>query len=81
MIKAERRERNLLPLHGVESNISSVALSYATYLLENDKWGHSADGRSPWERLEANPAIQACHAILWYPYNDNSGPTGQEGFL
>lgn len=21
------------------------------------------------------------HAILWYPYNDNSGPQGQEGFL
>jgi hypothetical protein len=21
------------------------------------------------------------HAILWYPYNDNSGPSGQEGFL
>lgn len=21
------------------------------------------------------------HAILWYPYTDNSGPTGQEGFL
>ena len=21
------------------------------------------------------------HAILWYPYNDNSGPPGQEGFL
>ena len=21
------------------------------------------------------------HAILWYPYNDNSGPVGREGFL
>ncbi len=21
------------------------------------------------------------HAILWYPYNNNSGPTGAEGFL
>jgi uncharacterized repeat protein (TIGR01451 family) len=21
------------------------------------------------------------HAILWYPYNDNSGPSGREGFL
>jgi uncharacterized protein YkwD len=21
------------------------------------------------------------HAILWYPYNDNSGPAGKEGFL
>jgi len=124
LINAERRDRDLLPLHSVESNVTGVAQTYAQYLLENDKWGHNADGRSPWERLDANPAIHACHdflsvaenlavfvtsgssialpversvymwlyedagsgwghrhAILWYPYNDNSGPSGQEGFL
>jgi hypothetical protein len=21
------------------------------------------------------------HALLWYPYNDNSGPAGMEGFM
>jgi hypothetical protein len=79
---------------------------------------------SPWQRLDANAAIGACHddlsvsenlavfvtsgssipmpversiymwmyedagshwghrhAILWYPYNDNSGTSGMEGFL
>lgn len=124
LINAERRDRGVQPLHGVESNITSVAQYYANYLLENNDWGHDADGLSPWQRLDANPAIHACHdalnvaenlavfvtsgttiplpveravymwmyedagsswghrhAILWYPYNDNSGPSGQEGFL
>ena len=124
LINAERIDRSVMPLHGVESNVTSVAEYYADYLLENDAWGHYEDGLSPWERLDNNPAIEACHdflsvadnlavfvtsgtsialpversvymwmytdagsgwghrhAILWYPYNDNSGPTGMEGFL
>ena len=123
LINAERRDRGLAPLTGLESNVGEVAQYYADYLLDNDAWGHYEDGRSPWERLEDNPAIGACHdflsvaenlavfvstgdipmpiersvymwmyddsgsswghrhAILWYPYNDNSGVSGMEGFL
>jgi len=124
LINAERSDRGVMPLHGVESNVTSVAEYYADYLLENDVFSHDADGDSPWERLNTNPAIDACHdflsvaenlavfvtsgtsiplpversvymwmykddgsdwghrhAILWYPYNDNSGPTGREGFM
>jgi hypothetical protein len=124
LINTERVDRSLQPLDSVESNVTSVAQYYAQYLLDNDLWGHDADGNDPWERLNTNPAIQACHdflsvaeniavfvtsgssialpversvyawmyedagsgwghrhAILWYPYNDNSGTAGQEGFL
>jgi hypothetical protein len=125
LINRERIDRGVLPLHGLESNVNDVAQYYADYLLDNNAWGHDADGLSPWERLDANPAIGACHdflsiseniavfvtsgssiplpiersifmwiyedgdccgwghrhAILWYPYNNNSGPTGDEGFL
>jgi fucose permease len=124
LINAERRDRGVLPLHGIESIVTSVAQYYAKYLLDNDLWGHYEDGLSPWERLDANLDIHVCHdflnvaenitvfvtsgssiplpverslymwmyedagsgwghrhAILWYPYNDNSGPSGQEGFL
>jgi len=124
LINAERLDRGVDPLHGTEPNVISVAQTYADYLLKNDVWGHDADGRSPWERLEDNPTIGACHdflsvaenlyvfvtsgssislpleravygwiyddagsgwghrhAILWYPYNDNGGFTGSEGFL
>ena len=124
LINAERVDRAVMALHGVESNVTSVAEYYADYLLENDVFSHTADGLSPWERLDTNPAIAACHdflsvaenlavfvisgtsiplpveravymwmytdagsgwghrhAILWYPYNDNSGSSGMEGFL
>jgi len=124
LMNEERADRGVARLHGVESNVTSVAETYAQYLLDNDLWGHYEDGNSPWERLNTNPEINACHdflnvaenlavfvassspiplpversvymwmyvdagsgwghrhAILWYPYNDNSGPTGAEGFL
>ncbi|MEW6206656.1 MAG: hypothetical protein AB1509_07535, partial [Chloroflexota bacterium] len=125
LINRERIDRGVMPLHGLEENVTSVAQYYADYLLNNNAWGHTADGYSPWDRLNNNPAIGACHdflsiaenlavfvtsgtsipfpiersiymwmyddgsccgwghrhAILWYPYNDNSGTAGMEGFL
>ena len=121
LINRERVDRGIAPLHGVEENVTQVAQDYARFLLENDAFAHDADGRNPWERLNSNPAIAACHdflnvaenlavlwggwtlpversvymwmyddsgsgwghrhAILWFPYNDNSGPSGTEGFL
>src|SRR6185436_5378319 len=125
LINRERIDRGVAPLHGLETNVGSVAQYYADYLLDNNVWGHTADGRDPWKRLSDNPAIGACqdflyvsenlavfvtsgssislpieksiytwmyedgnccnwghrHAVLWYPYNDNSGPMGREGFL
>jgi uncharacterized protein YkwD len=124
LINRERVDRSVHPLHGLETNVTSVAQDYAEYLIDHNAFGHDADGRDPWERLNDNPAIGACHdflsvaenlavfwtpgtsiplpveravytwmyegtssswghrhAILWYPYNDNSGLAGQEGFL
>lgn len=126
LINQEREARGVHPLHGVEANVTSVAQNYADYLMDNDLWGHYADGHDPWWRLEQNPAINACHdflnvaenlaafmtsgssislpiersiymwmyddstasipwghrhAILWYPYTDNGGTAGMEGFL
>jgi uncharacterized protein YkwD len=124
LINRERIDRGVHPLHGLEANVTSVAQYYAEYLIDHNAFGHYEDGRSPWERLNDNPAIGACHdflsvaenlfvfwtsgtsiplpveqaiyywmykdsgsgwghrhAILWYPYTDNSGPVGSEGFL
>jgi hypothetical protein len=124
LVNRERIDRGVMPMHGPEANVTSVAQSYAQYLLDHNAWGHTADGRDPWQRLYANPTIGACHdflniaenlavlatsgssislpveqsvymwlytdagsawghrhAALWYPYNDNSGPTGEEGFM
>ena len=125
LINSERTARGLLPFHGAESNVQSVAQSYAQYLLDNNTWGHDADGRDPWQRMDANPTINACReflpigenlavfvtssnsialpversvydwmyddgtccgwghrdAMMYYPFNDNGGPAGQEGFM
>ncbi len=124
LVNQERVVRGLMPLDSVEPNVTSVAQYYADYLFDNDTWGHYEDGNSPWERLNNNPAIGACHdylsvseniavfvtsgnsiplpversvymwlyddagsswghrhAILYYPYNDNSGQAGREGFF
>ncbi len=123
LINAERNDRGIMPLDGLEGNVKSVAQYYADFLLDNDAWGHEEDGRTPWARLSDNSAIGVCHdslavaenlavfvsdgnislpiersiyawmyddfdsgwghrhAILWYPYNDNSGIVGAEGFL
>jgi hypothetical protein len=124
LVNQERTDRGIHPLHGIETNVTSVAQYYAQFLLENNAWGHYEDGKSPWDRLNSNVAIGDCHdflnvaenlacfvtsgddiplpveravynwmyddsssawghrhAILWFPYNDNSGTSGMEGFL
>lgn len=64
LINHERADRGLKPLYGIEQNVTSVAQAYAEYLLESDSWGHTADGYTPWQRLENNPAIGACRDFL-----------------
>ena len=125
LINRERIDRSVTPLHGTETNVIGVAQAYAQYLLANDWFDHTdKQGNDPWDRMNANQAIGACHdflgvgenlsvgvtsgssialpleqaiygwmyvdsgsawghrhAILWYPYDDNSGPSGAEGFL
>jgi uncharacterized protein YkwD len=120
LMNRERIDRAIAPLDSTEPNVTGVAQDYAQFLMDNDLFSHDADGRTPWERLMSNPAINACHDpfmvenlavlwggwslaveravylwmyddsgsawghrhnILWYPYNDNSGPVGKEAFL
>jgi uncharacterized protein YkwD len=64
LINEERIGRGLSPLQGLEANVSAVAQSYAEWLLANNAFDHDADGRSPWDRLDANEAIGACHDFL-----------------
>ena len=32
--------------------------------VDHNQWGDDADGHDPWCRLNANPAIGACHDFL-----------------
>jgi uncharacterized protein YkwD len=62
LINTERVARGLDPLYGLESNVSSVALQYAIWLLDNNKFGHYEDGKSPQERMKENAVIAACNS-------------------
>jgi hypothetical protein len=64
LINKERTDRNIEPLLGLEDNVTDVAQTYAQYLLDNNQTGHEADGKTPPQRLEANPTIQACKEYL-----------------
>jgi uncharacterized protein YkwD len=64
LITRERSDRDVDPLTDVETNVTGVAQTYAQYLLDHDAWSHTADGRTPWQRLEDNPDIGACHDFL-----------------
>ncbi len=62
LINAERVARALLPLESEISNIETISQAYATYLLDNDVFGHSENG-SVSDRLNADPAISGCNEI------------------
>lgn len=64
LINTERTARGLTPLHGLETHVTQVAQSWAEWLLSHNQFDHNADGRTPWERLDAVPAIKACHDFL-----------------
>ncbi len=64
LIDLERVNRGIQPLDGLEANVNQVAQDYAQYQLDHNVMGHFADGLGPWERLEANLAIGACHDFL-----------------
>ncbi|NJN65640.1 MAG: CAP domain-containing protein [Chloroflexaceae bacterium] len=64
LINRERTDRGVLPLSSLEPNITDVSQTYAQYLLDHQVWGHSEDGRTPPERIAANPTIGACQDSL-----------------
>ncbi|MFH1084554.1 MAG: hypothetical protein V1772_02155 [Chloroflexota bacterium] len=53
-----------LPLAGMETNLTGVAQTYAQYLIDHNATGHEADGRTPFQRIDDNPALGACHEFL-----------------
>ncbi len=64
LLNQERVARNIAPLHGLESNVTAVAQAWANWLMQNNKWGHFADGRTPKDRLNDNATIKACQDFL-----------------
>lgn len=58
LVNSERLARDVKPFEGTSQNIVSVAQVYAEYMrVNNQVIGHYNDGRSPQERMDADPVI------------------------
>ncbi len=76
----ERLENN--PAIGVCHDFLSVSENIAVFVTSGNSISLPVE-RSVfmWLYDDAGSSWGHRHAILWYPYNDNSGPIGLEGFL
>ena len=64
IVNQERTARGMIPLDGLETNVTEVAAAYAKWLLTNNQFSHTADGKDPKTRIHTKPAIAACHDFL-----------------
>ena len=64
LVNSERTARGVLPLQGVDPNVTGVAQNYANYLLANNAFSHTANGLDPWQRLDLSLAINGHHDFL-----------------
>jgi uncharacterized protein YceK len=75
LLNKERCDRGIRPFEGIDPAISSVSLSYATYLKDNpDKYAaspHTADGRSPWERMAQDAGVEVNQNADFFQYGEN----------
>lgn len=53
-----------LPFQAVQADVDSLAQWYADYLVANNKKGHTADGRDPFQRIDQDPVLGPCHEFL-----------------
>ncbi len=61
IVNKEREDRGLIPWEAENANVTSVAQSYAQYMLDNDVFGHNYNG-TPVSRLTAGvPGYSLCN--------------------
>ncbi len=53
-----------LPFTAIQADVDNLAQYYANYLVANNKTGHEADGRTPFQRIDADPVLGPCHEFL-----------------
>jgi len=65
IMNRERIDRGMMPFEGADQRVISVAQSYAQFLVQNDVFGHGADGLTSWDRLDLHPDILGCRDFNW----------------
>ncbi|MDQ7016403.1 MAG: DUF1566 domain-containing protein [Gammaproteobacteria bacterium] len=58
LINSERLDRGQAALAGFDSRLNQVSQQYAEFLQGRDQQGHSADGLTPWLRMDGNDEIK-----------------------
>ena len=53
-----------LPFAGIETNLGRLAQYYAEAIIASNTTGHSADGQSPFARIDNWPVVGQCHEFL-----------------
>lgn len=61
ILNEERIARGVMIFSGISNEVSKIASDYAQFQGDNDAFGHSEDGQNPWQRLDSDPAIDACN--------------------
>ena len=61
----------------VNADLSKAAQSFAEFMADHDKYGHTADGKEPWDRV-AQAGYQYCIVLenIAYEYNSEGFTTG-----
>jgi uncharacterized protein YkwD len=72
LLNSERCARKIRPYEGIDPTIvATPAQFYANYLSDNDLWSHTADGRTPWERLAQDAGVNVGVNADFFSYAEN----------
>ncbi len=72
LINSERCARGIRPFEGIDTDIVvAPAQKYADYLKEHNAWGHTADGRSPFDRLKEDGGVLVGTNADFFSYGEN----------
>ncbi len=58
LINSERLDRGQAALAGFDPRLNRISQRYAEFLQSSDQQGHTADGQTPWLRMDVDAEIQ-----------------------
>lgn len=70
LLNQERKDRGLKEFELLYSPMSKVSQYFADFLLQNDKFGHDEDQKTPWQRMASVPGYNTANVDAC-PYAEN----------
>jgi hypothetical protein len=79
LLNSERVARGLLPMERNLQLVNNIAYSHSANMAKQDIFAHNLDGKSPYNRLDANPIIKACkeyqpfvESLFWFSTSNST---------